>query len=256
MINIDGQLMFSFRLDDKKAGVPLSCWDEDQFSASMLWWIPKLNEMSCWGFVWGKRSHLQRKSARSKGVNCQVHSSSSSSSSFHWSISPLIYQHSRNLYKSRRTPSTQTLLMISSSEQLMDLLLALINIKLFKNFDGWPLGEPGFYLNFYLWMCVWAGLGFMYSSCLRSLSFHSFSSHFFCLLIRGCGKRCGFAGAVRVCVGGGKPRASQCKINMDGGGANESGSSVLPSAHATMCVEPHRWLLSLSRLVFFFSNIA
>lgn len=189
--------------------------------------------------------------ARSKGVNCQVRSSSSSSS-FRWPISPLIYRHSRKLYKSHRMPSTRTLLMISSSEQLMDLLLALINIKLFKNFDGWPLGEPGFYFNFYLWMCVCVGLGFMYSSCLCWLSFHSFSSsQFFCLLIRGCGKRCGFAGAVGVYVGGGKPGASQCKINMDGGGANESGSSVLPSAHATMCVEPHRWLLSLSRLVFF-----
>ncbi len=56
------QLMFSFRLNDKKkAGVPLSCWDEDQFSASKLWWIPKPNEMSCWGFVWGKLSNFQRK---------------------------------------------------------------------------------------------------------------------------------------------------------------------------------------------------
>lgn len=61
-------------------------------------------------------------------------------------------------------------------------------------------------------------------------------------------KRLGFAGAVGVYVGGGKPGASQCKINMDGRGAIESRSSVLPSAHATMCVEPHRWLLSLSRL--------
>lgn len=87
--------------------------------------------------------------ARSKGVNCQVHSSSS----FDWPISPLIYRHSRKLYKSCWTPSTRTLLMISSSEQLMDLLLALINIKLFKNFDGWPLGELGFYF-IYLWMCL------------------------------------------------------------------------------------------------------
>lgn len=92
--------------------------------------------------------------ARSKGVNCQVHSSSSSSS-FHRPISPFIYRHSRKLYKSRRTPSTQTLLMISSSEQLMDLLLALINIKLFKNFDGWPLDEPGFYYIFFFFSeCV------------------------------------------------------------------------------------------------------
>lgn len=46
-----------------------------------------------------------------------------------WPISQLVYRHFTKSYKSRWTPSTSISLMISSSEQLMDLLLALINTR-------------------------------------------------------------------------------------------------------------------------------
>lgn len=53
-------------------------------------------------------------------------------------IRPFIYWHSKKWYKSRQPASTRALVMNSSSQQHMDLLLSLINVKLFNSFDGRP----------------------------------------------------------------------------------------------------------------------
>lgn len=53
-------------------------------------------------------------------------------------IRPFIYWHSKKRDKSRQPASTRALVMNSSSQQHMDLLLSLINVKLFNSFDGRP----------------------------------------------------------------------------------------------------------------------
>lgn len=68
-------------------------------------------------------------------------------------IRPFIYWHSKKRYKSRQRASTRVLVMNSSSQQHMDLLLSLINVKLFNGFDGQPLAStivflPGFHSFF------------------------------------------------------------------------------------------------------------
>lgn len=69
-------------------------------------------------------------------------------------IRPFIYWHSKKRYKSRQPASTRVLVMNSSSQQHMDLLLSLINVKLFNSFDGQPLAStivflPGFHSFFF-----------------------------------------------------------------------------------------------------------
>ncbi len=51
-------------------------------------------------------------------------------------IRALIYWHSKKQDKSCQPASTRAIVMNSSSQQRMDLLLSLINVKLFNSFDG------------------------------------------------------------------------------------------------------------------------
>lgn len=108
-----------------------------------------------------------------KGKCRKIKRSELSSLFLHRPISPLIYWHFRKLYKSRRTPSTRALLMISSSEQLMDLLLALINMKLFKNFDSWPLDEPECYFILFYAFALHPALSLRLYVCVHQLFLQS-----------------------------------------------------------------------------------
>lgn len=87
-------------------------------------------------------------------------------------IRAFIYWHSKKRDKSRQPASTRAIVMNSSSQQRMDLLLSLINVKLFNSFDVVSIGV---YHCFPLWFFTLLSFFFLcvYSS-LFSFSLASF----------------------------------------------------------------------------------
>lgn len=123
-------------------------------------------------------------------------------------IRPFIYWHSKKQYKSRQPASTRALVMNSSSQQHMDLLLSLINVKLFNGFDGRPSASTIVFL-------------FRFSQFFLVFALTCFLSHllpFSCLFCfpNTCAHRQPCQSTHGEVIGMGSLWASNHEINMDG----------------------------------------
>lgn len=126
-------------------------------------------------------------------------------------IRPFIYWHSKKRDKSRQPASTRALVMNSSSQQHMDLLLSLINVKLFNSFDGRPSTHTIVFLFFGFHSFFLCSLSLVFF--LTCFLFHAYFV-FQTLVCVGSSSPCqGTHGEV---IGMGSLWASNHEINMDG----------------------------------------
>lgn len=126
-------------------------------------------------------------------------------------IRPFIYWHTKERYKSRQPASTRALVMNSSSQQHMDLLLSLINVKLFNSFDGRPSASAIVFLFTFHSFCLVFALTCFHSHLLPFSCPFCFPNTCVCV---GSPRPCqGTHGEV---IGMGSLWASNHEINMDG----------------------------------------